>query len=314
MEKSKIEWTNNTYNPIRLKGGGFYCFKVSPGCTNCYAEIMSRRITAMNHMQAQPYTKRRKYPELELDRAMLASWARKQKSKLNFVSSMSDIFGEFVPNKWVFEILDAMLGAPNQTFQVLTKRARRCYELIRIWMAGHGLTQLPDNIWIMMSVENQVTAEQRIPWLLRIPAKTRGLSIEPLLGLIDLGMIIRKYRFRTTGQFHSTYFGDLIQWVIVGGESGNSARPMHPKWARKIRNQCKEAGVAFFFKQWGQWEPHGIPPVRGVNNGAGIYLKTDGTFTNQGDYWDHNAEGMDKVKVKSHHALLDGAEHKAFPA
>lgn len=235
MAKSKIEWTDETDNPIRAKGGGWYCTKVSEGCTNCYAE-------AINHAgrfggNGLPYRVMHDPPELELNRDMLAKWARMQKPKRHFVASMTDIFGEFVPDEWIFEILDAMAAAPLQTFQVLTKRIERAAILVPAYLAQCGLGCLPDNIWMGTSIENQARADERLPWLIKIPCKTRFVSCEPLLGPLDLRPWLES--------------GGL-DWVIVGGESGPHARPMEAEWVRDIRDQCQAAGVLpFFFKQWG---------------------------------------------------------------
>lgn len=282
MKNSKIAWTDDTYNPIRVKGGSFYCSKISAGCTNCYAEISARRLAGAIGVLHEPYTARKEYPEMELNRDMLANWAKKIKPRMNFVSSMTDICGEFVPDQMFFDILDAMRAAPLQTFQILTKRARRGYELVIRWLFLRNLTALPGNIWFGMSIEDQPTADERIHWLAQIPCKIKWLSIEPLLAETSICSAIRLFKFIKKGHFSSTNFKQHIQWVVVGGESGNKARMMERAWVLKLFYECWAANVPFFFKQWGQHEPDETGQMR-------------------------------RVKVKSHEALLDGVAYHEFP-
>lgn len=297
MQKSKIEWTDSTYNPIRVKGGGFYCFKVSPACTHCYAETMARRIAAMQHTTEQPYTNRLIFPEVELNTEMLESWAKKTRAKKNFVSSMTDVFGEFVPDYMVFEILDAMLAAPKQIFQVLSKRAERAYKLITDWLMLRGLKKLPKNIWIGFSVEDQIRAEERIAWLLKIPAFIKFLSCEPLLGLLNLKQAFNKK--------------NGVKWVIVGGESGNkrTIRPMLTVWARFVRDQCEKARVPFFFKQFGEYIDFEQMPEQyqlQLKQGTSRWKVRDVKFRG-------NIYTLHRVGKHNTGAVLDGKEHKNFP-
>lgn len=296
MEKSKIEWTDRTYNPIRVKGGGFYCFKVSPACTHCYAETMARRIAAMQHTPEQPYTNRLIFPEVELNIEMLASWAKKGKAKKNFVSSMTDVFGEFVPDYMVFEILDAMLAAPRQIFQVLTKREERAYNLITTWLMMRALKKLPTNIWLGMSIENQMYAEIRLPFLVKIPCDIRFISCEPMLAPLMLQHWIKK-----------------IQWVICGGESGNkkTIRPTLYDWAKHLQKQCKAAKVPFFFKQWGEYVEFDQMPKElqiEVNRG-----NTKHRIRNYRPNENGNVYTLHRVGKHISGALLDGIEYKEFP-
>jgi protein gp37 len=317
MQKSKIEWTNNTYNPIIVKGGGFYCFKVSDACTHCYAETQARRLVAMIHITEQPYTNRLLFPEMELRRDMLASWAKKTKHKMNFVSSMTDIFGEFVPDEFVFEILDAMVAAPKQIFQILTKRGERSLNLVLKWLVERDRMALPRNIWFGMTVEHQKAADLLIPFLMKVPAYTRFLSCEPLLGPIDICSVIRAERFKDTGSFYSTYFGDDIHWVICGGESGiqKTIRPMHPDWARSLRDQCAAAKVPFFFKQWGEWHPtidYNGDRIAGPHYGRFDENKfLPGNWVITSFPWE--TVYLTRCGKKNSGALLDGVEHKEFP-
>ena len=255
-EKTAIQWTDSSQNPIVVKGGGWYCIKVSEGCQHCYAEKLNQ--SPYYHGNQLKYKHLPQMPELELKRDMLAGWAKKTKPRRHFVSSMTDVFGEFVPDEWIFEILDAMLPAPLQTFQVLTKRAERMYQMCLAWLEARGLSSLPPNIWIMVSVDNQGRADERIPWLLRVPAFIHGLSVEPLLGPIDLKWCDWCGRFGDHDceggyTWAKTIKEDQagINWVIIGGESGHDARPFYIGWARDLISQCRPAGVPVFMKQLG---------------------------------------------------------------
>lgn len=222
---TSIQWTDVTDNPIAVKDGGWFCQKISPGCANCYAE-------SWNGFRGnkQPYAG--KPPELLLKHDLIASWTKSRKPKLHFVASMTDVFGEWVPPAWQFEILDGMTAAPKQTFQVLTKRPEVMKSTIAQWLTERSLDKLPDNIWVGASVENQKCADIRIPELIQIPARIRFLSCEPLLEHIQPKL-------------------DGIHWAIVGGESGHKARPMNVAWMRSIIIQCRQSGTACFVKQLG---------------------------------------------------------------
>lgn len=211
--KSTIEWTGSTWNP--LTG----CTKISPGCKNCYAERMSLRLQAMGQ---------RNYVngfELTLQEAALELPLRWKKPQTIFVNSMSDMFHAEVPVEFIIKVFDVMRSASWHRFQVLTKRSERLLSLS---------DQLPwaENIWMGVSVENDAYTN-RIDHLRETRARIKFLSLEPLLGPLD--------GLRLNG----------IDWVIVGGESGPGARPMKPEWVTSLRDQCVEANVPFFFKQWG---------------------------------------------------------------
>lgn len=217
---SKIEWTEQTWNPVTG------CTKVSPGCKYCYAEVMARRLQAMGAPGYQHGFK------VTLQPQRLTQPLQRKKPTMWFVNSMSDLFHEEVPDRYIEQVMDVIRATPQHTYQILTKRAER--------LASYFSRQsVPDNIWLGVSVENRRYGIPRIGHLRRINARVRFLSIEPLLE--DLGTL------------------DLsgIHWVIVGGESGPKARPMRPEWVRSVRVQCLDAGVAFFFKQWGRWGADG---------------------------------------------------------
>ncbi len=213
MAKSKIEWTESTWNPVTG------CTKISPGCAHCYAKRMSIRLKAMgqpNYINGFSLTIHKHMLELPL------RWKRPQ---MIFVNSMSDLFHKGVPFEFISKVFDVMAQASHHRFQVLTKRSNRLLELSPklVWMP---------NIWVGVSVENSDYLF-RIDDLRQTDAKIKFVSFEPLLGAIpDINL-------------------KGIDWVIVGGESGPKARPMDPDWVREIRDQCLSAGVPFFFKQWG---------------------------------------------------------------
>ncbi|MBN1918646.1 MAG: phage Gp37/Gp68 family protein [Verrucomicrobia bacterium] len=210
---SSIEWTESTWNPVTG------CTKVSPGCAHCYAERMAKRLKAMgqpNYANGFAVAVHERALELPL---------RWRKPQTIFVNSMSDLFHSKVPTSFIEKVFDVMGRADWHCFQILTKRSARLREV------AARLTW-PEHVWIGVSVEAQGYID-RIDDLRHVPAAVRFLSIEPLLGplpVLDL---------------------DGIDWVIVGGESGPRARPMEESWVRDVRDQCLDAGVPFFFKQWG---------------------------------------------------------------
>jgi protein gp37 len=189
---------------------------------------------------------------------------------------MTDVFGIWVPQEWINRFLDGMAAAPKQTFQVLTKRADRMRHTVKVWLEARGLTRVPSNIQLGVSVENQKWADIRIPELIKIPS-IRFLSCEPLIDGVNLdewlshsaqrAMIHEKRTGHECGAAaftfvclecdHTSFSEDPppIDWIICGGESGPNARPMHPDWARSLRDQCRDGGVPFFFKQWGEHVP-----------------------------------------------------------
>ena len=213
MSLTTIEWTNATWNP--LTG----CTKVSPGCTHCYAERLANRLKAMNNPSYKTGF------QLNFHEHLLEQPLRWKKPLRIFVNSMSDLFHKDVPFDFIARVFDVMVCASRHQFQILTKRAERLEEL-------SPKLPWPENVWQGVSVEN-ADYTYRIDHLRRIPARTKFLSIEPLLGPIP----------------HLDLTG--IDWAIVGGESGPGARPMAAEWVREILAQCKGAGVPMFFKQWG---------------------------------------------------------------
>lgn len=211
--QSKIEWTESTWNPVTG------CSKVSPGCANCYAERLAKRLKAMgqpNYVNGFRVTCHPHTLELPL------TWKRQQ---MIFVNSMSDLFHEEVRFEFIARVFEVMRRAHWHIFQVLTKRSERMLEC-------DALLDWPDNVWAGVSVENQ-DYTYRIDHLRQTKALVKFVSFEPLIDCIA----------------HIDLSG--IDWVIVGGESGPGARPMKEDWATEIRDECRAAGVPFFFKQWG---------------------------------------------------------------
>lgn len=244
---TNIEWTDVTDNIIRVKGGGWWCRKISDGCANCYAAKLNQSPFFGGNKLAYSGAA----PELELQRGILASWARQTMPKKHFVSSMTDVFGEWVPQDWCCEFLDAMVAAPRQTFQVLTKRADVMRARVTRWLAARGLSTVPRHIWLGVSVENQSAADLRIPDLLAIPS-FRFLSCEPLLGPLEIRDHLGELELMGYSASNATaQTAGGIEWVIIGGESGPGARPCDLEWIRSLVQQCDKSSVACFLKQLG---------------------------------------------------------------
>lgn len=257
-DRTKIEWTRSddgtpgaTWNPVT---GCTKLSPASPGCQNCYASTFAERFRgAPGH-----YFERGFDVQLRPDKLGLPlRWTKPRKV---FVNSMSDLFHDKVPDEFIAKVFSVMACADHHTFQLLTKRHGRMRSLLtseafRELVFKCQALDLPGdvmgdywplpNVWLGVSTEDQKRADLRIPALLDTPAAARFVSAEPLLGPIDLhGDPIGK---------DSVFWIGHLDWVIVGGESGSGARPMHPDWARSLRDQCLAAGVPFLFKQWGEW-------------------------------------------------------------
>jgi protein gp37 len=225
---SKIEWTEQTWNPI------VGCTKISAGCKHCYAETMARRLQAMGTPGYENGFALRLLPDRLMDPI------KRKKPTVYFVNSMSDLFHEKVPESYIDQVFDVISSTRQHSYQILTKRAARLARYFR----GRDV---PPNVWLGVSVENRRHGVPRIDYLRTVPARIRFLSVEPLLE--DVGTL----------DLHD------IHWVIVGGESGSKARPMRPEWADSVRRQCAEQDVAFFFKQWGGWGADGKRRAKSKN-------------------------------------------------
>lgn len=262
-DKSKIEWCDATWNVI----GG--CTKVSKGCEHCYALGMSWRM--QNNPKAPDRYRGvvekvdgelRWTGQVNLDHEALEQPLRWTKPRRIFVQSMGDLFHPDVPGTFIDQVMKTVLLAPQHTFMVLTKRARRMFDYFYGENPLDYAPEFPKNLWLGVTAENQARAEERLPWLLQTPAAVRFVSIEPMLGPVTLQggnvpdnpdgpwpegpLYDYAYLRGVTGNRR-------VDLVIVGGETGPEARPMHPDWVRSVRDQCREAGTSFFFKHWGAW-------------------------------------------------------------
>lgn len=326
-DKSKIEWTDATWNPVTG------CTKVSQGCKHCYAERDWKRLRANSRSvyYGRDFTNVQCHPE-RLDQPL-----RWRKPRRIFVNSMSDLFHEAVPDDFIDEVFAVMALADRHIFQILTKRPDRMFDYITSIDPGDGSPRLPGwrealvegmaqrrysadtgedpshwlavhlplpNVWLGVSVEDQATADERIPLLLETPAAVRWISAEPLLGEIDLrqlhlgalfwldALTCNVEIFHDGGNPCPVY--ESLDWVVAGGESGPAARASDPDWFRSLREQCAAAGVPFLFKQWGEYLPSGQ------------------------DDWNGNSQVTDadylRVGKKRAGRVLDGREHNELPA
>ncbi len=308
MENSKISWTDHTFNP--WSG----CTKVSAGCQHCYAEqLMDKRF---GEVQWGPAGTRKRTSSANWKKPL--QWSKQMWSECSFCgtrgdylscprcdsldmrparqrvfcASLADVF-EDRPElvEWRRDLFDMVLATPHLDWLILTKRPENIVQMASLHNFSQGL---PNNIWLGTSVENQETANERIPHLLKVPAAVRFLSMEPLLGPVHLGEMYDHTTVNPGSVVLPFYHG--IGWVIVGGESGPNARPMHPEWVRSIRDQCVAAGVPFHFKQWGEW--------------------VSGDYPAHGTHWQYAKKdkfAMKRVGKKSAGRLLDGREWNEYP-
>lgn len=357
---SKIEWTEDTWNPITG------CSKVSQGCKNCYAEREWPRYAHLPAYKGRAFTEIACHPERLVQPL---HWTKPRKV---FVNSMSDLFHEDVPFGFIDKVFAVMALANRHTFQVLTKRPARMLEYLAFSSGSIGaavrwlkeamlldgsINSMPSvlpNVWLGVSVEDQAAADERIPLLLQTPAAVRWVSAEPLLGAVDLRHLndgkevneidslkpwsweqeIDNWRgtSETWEEDFSDYYGGLevtdvegpchnkIDWVVVGGESGPKARPMHPDWVRSLRDQCAETGVPFLFKQWGEF-------VTGQQSGHGLnycydnariggWVELDGAYSIGEEavpVSTMTSEHVFKLGKKAAGRQLDGVLHDGYP-
>lgn len=347
---TKIETADKTWNP--LKG----CSKVSEGCRNCYAVAIAYRFSGKGLPYEGLATRNAQGPQwtgdITLDFDTLKAPLRWKNPSRIFVNSMSDLFHEQVPDEFIRSVFGIMALCPRHTFQIYTKRPERMLEWFKQnpscgnvfeWVLKDGQrVQLPQsvpwplpNVHLGVSVENQKAADKRIPLLLDTPAAVRFLSCEPLLGPVDLSAwLVAEGELQKAEWMLSRYGASQpLNWVIVGGESGPDARPMHPEWARTLRDQCLESSIPFFFKQWGNWQP--IAPVLGDPDGDLwgltkliehrtfdlVAFETSGEKPKgkcKGEFWSHHppsksAWWMAKVGKNAAGRLLEGQEWNQFP-
>ncbi len=308
MSQTTIEWTQRpgtigeTWNPTTG------CNKVDRGCKNCYAEVMHRRLQKMQPAKyAQPFLAGAvAHPETL---GIPLAW---KKPRTVFVDSMSDLFHPDVPLHFLYDVFEVMRATPQHTYLILTKRPERVIDFLIVYHHSSAW-EWPNNVWMGTSVNDQASADLRIPKLLKVPAPIRFVSYEPATGEADLSRWLGTY-WRIPTNLHGDVPLQLrprqlvygIDWVICGGESGAKATPMHPDWARRVRDDCKLADVPFFFKQFGNWEPvtyyKDHHPIIDYNTGPGQFLFT----------LPHRPQNMVRVPKKSGHRL-DGEVHHEFP-
>lgn len=297
-DKTHIEWTEATWNPVTG------CSKVSAGCKHCYAEREWARLSA------NPKTRYhgRSFNEVQYHSDVLELPLHWKRPRRIFVNSMSDLFHGAVPDRFIADVFGIMAATPWHTYQVLTKRPQRMRDLLRAGCMGRFEADAEEcaalytdqwpldwplkNVWLGVSVEDQETADERIPILLDTPAWTRWVSAEPLLGPVDIlgyldGLAVNADISRPN-----------VDWVVAGGESGANARPMHPQWARSLRDQCTAADAPFLLKQWGEWSP-----LR-----WGTLVAPEPDLHAFGD-----GQAMIKVGKKTAGRLLDGKLHDDYP-
>lgn len=295
---TKIEWTQETWNPVTG------CTKISPGCQHCYAERMAKRLAGR-----YGYPKDEPFKPGVLHSDKLDEPLKWKKPRQVFVCSMGDLFHDAVPFQTIAEVFKVMRLAENHTFQVLTKRPQRMAEFIE-WMQAISLVdgivsfaEAHQNIWFGITAENQEQADQRIPFLLQIPVAVKFVSVEPMLSEVDIEASLYKASCFPESE------GWRLDWIIVGGESGPGARPMHPEWARSIRDQCRTAKVPFFFKQWGEWisTSHHQPHM------PSNHMAWPWAFKNSNGDLRGDTTMVFKVGKKIAGRLLDGREWNEMP-
>lgn len=260
MGVTSIEWTDRSVNPIRARNKktgavGHYCVKIAPECANCYASGWQPRFK-MPPFQEQVKLIRNGDIEIFLDQSRLQEVLRRREPTKWFWCDMTDMFGDWVPEEFIDQCFAVMANTPHHTHQVLTKRPERMREYI-----VKSKRVLP-NVWLIVSAGSQETADEFIPILLDTPAAVRGLSAEPLLGPMHIGLYLS--RTNMPGLSMMPGFRDPLpglDWVIAGGESGRHSRPVHPDWIRSLRDQCQITRTPFFFKQYGEWAPSTTRPA-----------------------------------------------------
>lgn len=333
-ENSKIEWTDHTFNP--WEG----CQKVGPGCDNCYAETRNARFAGGVAVNWGPGAPRRltgasnwnkpikwnaqaklqhdawegfkaQHPGLTDDQLEAKGFSKPRRPRV-FCASLADVFDNAVNPSWRADLFGLILKTPYLDWLLLTKRIGNVQSMLAELahesdpdLSLLDMMPLP-NVWIGATIVNQEEADRDIPKLLQVPAKVRFLSMEPLLGPVDL-------RF-TNGLVHGHDAADyLLDWVIVGGESGPGARPMHPEWARSLRDQCAVAEVPFLFKQWGEWIAEGMsmptPPEKMPSLESRRWVADDA----EDDRYTKTAAPVWRLGKKAAGRLLDGRTWDEFP-
>ena len=317
VANTKIEWCDHTWNPW------IGCTKVGPGCDHCYAEnLMDTRMGVAVWGPGNPRVRTKeanwKMPlrwNAQAD-AFMAQHGRRQRV---FCASLADVFDNAVDSQWRTDLFELIAATPNLDWLLLTKRIGNVGNMLPV---PFDFDRHFPNVWIGATIVNQAEADRDIPKLLQVPARVRFLSMEPLLGLVDLTSIdvfggdaeIFPLKGTTNCVNDEGEPADdvpALDWVIVGGESGPGARPMHPEWARSLRDQCEAAGVPFLFKQWGEW----MPTIREGDTVKLVFEKGAPHGPDQPAFHDWpDGQGAARVGKKAAGRLLDGRTWDGFPA
>lgn len=347
---TKIEWTDHTFNPW------IGCTKVGPGCDNCYAKAdFEDRRHRVTWGAGQPRSRTQTWgdpvrwnkqeywlceecghrgtdKELALTKGNPCHHEMRMPVRQRvFCASLSDVFDNEVNPQWRSDLFSLIEATPNLDWLLLTKRIGNVYSMVPLRWLGSPLrgkngavvhhAGWPDHVWLGATICTQDEADRDIPKLLKVPSAKRFLSMEPLLGPVDLKLMARAYGFPK----HIAHDGNCVgmpqglHHVIVGGESGPNARPMHPDWARSLRDQCQAAGVPFFFKQWGEWKE----PLKGEEFDTSMgraakppafILSETGTVHCFESPHIVNGKAVIKVGKKSAGRLLDGREWNGVPS
>lgn len=296
-ENTKIEWATHTFNPWAG------CTKVSPGCDHCYAEsMMDHRLRRVQWGPGKPRVRTsaanwRK--PLAWNAAHAEFYAQHGHRQRVFCASLADVFDNQVDPAWREDLFRLIEATPNLDWLLLTKRIGNAGNMLPV---PFDFDRLYPNVWLGATITSQAEADRDIPKLLQLDAKVKFLSMEPLLGPVDFGKVPGFNRI-------GLYLGNW--WVIVGGESGTGARPMHPDWVRGIRDQCSNAGVPFLFKQHGEWLA-----ARPELSVLGKVLVVEGAAPfAKNPQWHHFDDGTHMARVGKRAAgrQLDGLEHNGFP-
>lgn len=305
--ETNIEWCDSTLN------GWIGCDRISRGCDGCYAAVSTPARTmgiVWGPKELRHRTKPATRHALTLYERRQAEFQRQHgRPRRVFVSSLSDVFDNAAPQQWRNELWRDCEASPHVDKLVLTKRVGNVPRMVPpAWLVPGGW---PPHVWLGITVVDQIEADRDVPKLLRVPAAVRFLSIEPMLGPVDLtnvpvggGHGHHEFEPIITGNvlFRAAREAPHVHWVICGGESGPQARPMHPDWVRSLRDQCAVAGTPFLFKQWGEYLPVG--QVRA--DGAELVVPRTGHA------WDDGTTAW-RIGKAAAGRLLDGREHSAWP-
>jgi protein gp37 len=300
---TKIEWADSTFNP--WEG----CQKVGPGCDHCYAETRNARFAGGTAVNWGPGAPRRRtsaanWNEPRRWQAQAAAFFEQHgRRRRVFCASLADVFDNAVDPKWREDLFDLILATPDLDWLLLTKRIGNVPNMLPV---PFSFDKCYPNVWIGATITSQAEADRDLPKLLQLDAKVRFLSIEPMLGAIDLDCPNVDWAQYPEG---GGIRGDriVIDWVICGGESGPDARPIHPDWARELRDQCAGAGIPFLFKQWGEFAPNSRSFMEVE------FSERKLTMVPYSEARPYPAAAMDRVGKKAAGRQLDGVEHNGFP-